>query len=88
MEEMTTRMVEIANRISQLETNFVTKRTARMDAEQHVQILTTHQVQAQLTGLIDTKVWESLASWTHLRKARGTTGSQSCCLTSDSWTRT
>ena len=57
-------MVEIENRISQLETNIVTERTARMDAQQHVQTLATQlqtltrnpTTQAQ-AGLIDTKVW-------------------------------
>ena len=40
MEEIATKMVEIANRIGKLETNIVTERTAKMDAEQHVQTLT------------------------------------------------
>ena len=76
-DEMATSMVEIANRMGQLETNIVTELTARMDAEQHVQTLTaqlqamtrktTTQVQAQMTGLIDTMVGRTLASWTHLR---------------------
>ena len=44
MEEMATRMVEIANRICLLETIIVTERTARIGAKQHVQTLTA-QVQ-------------------------------------------
>ena len=36
MEEKATKMVEIANSIGQLETNIVTERTAKIDAEQHV----------------------------------------------------
>ena len=58
------RMVEIANRVGQLETNIVTERAARMDAEQHVLTLTAHvqtltssntQTQAESTGLVDAK---------------------------------
>ena len=56
---LATRNVEIANCVGQRETNIVTERTARMDAEQHVQTLTamlqtltrnpTTQAHAQLT---------------------------------------
>ena len=52
-------MVEIANRIGFLETNIVTERTARSDAEAvraNFDSPTT-QTQAVSTGLIDTKVW-------------------------------
>ena len=86
MEDMATRIVEIANRIFQLEMNIIVERIARMDAEQHVQTLTvqlqtlvrnpTTQALAQLTGLIG----EGLASWTHRRRVGGTTVSWSCCL--------
>ena len=64
------RMVEIANRIGQLETMIFSERTAGMDAERPVQSsavqwqrLTrnpTTQAHAQLAGLIDTKVWRKL----------------------------
>ena len=64
---MAIRMVEIANRIVQLEVHFVTERTARMDSEQHVQTLTTQlqtlssnpntQKHAQSKGWTDTNVW-------------------------------
>ena len=64
---MAIRMVEIANRIVQLEVHFVTERTARMDSEQHVQTLTTQlqtlssnpntQKRAQSKGWTDTNVW-------------------------------
>ena len=37
MDEMTSRMVEITNRIGQLETNISAERTARFDAEHHAQ---------------------------------------------------
>ena len=60
-------MVEIAKPIGQLESNIVTERIAGMDAEQHMQTLTsqlqtltrnpTNQAHGQLTGLIDTMVW-------------------------------
>ena len=63
-------MVEIANRIGQLETMIFSERTAGMDAERPVnnsvvqwQTLTrnpTTQAHSQLTGLIDTKVWRKL----------------------------
>ena len=68
MDDSALRMVGVANRIRMLETNFVTVRTARLDAEKHVQTLTaqlqtltrnpTNQAEAQLTGLMGTKVWE------------------------------
>ena len=63
-------MVKIANRVGQLETKIFSEPTAGMDAERPVQnsavqwqMLTrnpTIQAHAQLTGLIDTKVWRKL----------------------------
>ena len=91
MEEIATKMVEIANRIGKLETNIVTERTARMDAEQHVHTLTA-QLQsfdqkpdnpsASSVGKDDRheRCRESMASWTHLRRVGGTAGSRSCVL--------
>ena len=40
VDDVTIRLVEIADRIGMPETNIVTERTARLDAELHVQTLT------------------------------------------------
>ena len=68
MDDMvTTRSTEIENRIGQLETNSVSGRVAKLDAEQHVTVqrqrLTRNPstwVQAQSPRLIVTKAWEML----------------------------
>ena len=60
MDDMTIRTVEIAKRIGQLETNIVTERTARMESD---------HPDASYVRMVDRhKMWESLASWTHLRR--------------------
>ena len=79
-------MLEIANRIGQLETNIATERTERMDAEQHVQILTAHPGASSVDRVDQhegvAKAWQAAA------KGGGTTGRRSCCPTPDSWTGT